>query len=160
MIEFRDAKRPSSKPRFWAIVNFDLNSAKKRMFVFDAELDTLKSYLCAHGLGSEGAKDDGFATVFSNVPNSGASSLGMYLCSESYQGKHGYSMRLDGLEPTNSNARARAVVVHCADYVSDEFIKLHGRIGRSLGCFVLEDDLVDEVVDSLKMGSLLLAYKS
>ena len=117
-------------------------------------------YLCAHGRGSEGPTDDGFANVFSNVDGSNASSLGVYKCAETYFGENGFSMRLDGLEQTNSNARHRAVVIHGAAYVSPQMIADTGRIGRSQGCPAVEMHLVHDVVDALKSGSLLLAWKS
>lgn len=160
LIKFRNERRRPISAQYWSIVNFDLRSSVPRMFVFDVENKRVQSYLCAHGVGSEGPTDDGYATVFSNERNSKQSSLGVYECAETYQGEHGYSMRLDGLEPTNSNARKRAVVVHGASYVSPEFIKRTGRIGRSEGCFALEDRYVTDVVTALNGGSLLLAWYS
>lgn len=160
LIEMRDKKYPDSKPRHWAVVDFSRHSATKRLFVFDVKASEVKTYLVAHGKGSEGKSDDGFADVFSNEPGSSASSLGVYRCAESYQGKHGLSMRLDGLSPTNSNARARAVVLHGADYVSQDVIESTGRIGRSDGCPAVENRFAPTLVSALKDGSLLVVWKA
>ncbi len=161
LIALRNERYPQSYPRFWAIVDFDLHSSKPRMFVFDVVAETIASYLCAHGKGSEGPKDDGYAEVFSNSSGSKASSLGIYRCAETYNStKNAYSLRLDGLEATNSNARSRAIVVHGADYVSDSFVKKHGRVGRSEGCPALDRKYSTYVVDQLKQGSLLIHWKA
>lgn len=160
LLAFRNQNRPGSNPRYWAIVNFDLHSAKPRLFLFDRVDATTVAYLCAHGAGSEGAADDGYAVIFSNTPGSNCSSLGVYNCAEIYDGKHGKSMRLDGLEPTNSNARDRFVVMHGADYVSPELIASTGRIGRSDGCTALELSRTREVIEALHGGSLMLLWKS
>jgi hypothetical protein len=160
LLAWRKQHKPASNPRYWAVVNFDLHSAKKRLFLFDRVADSCTPYLCAHGSGSEGPTDDGYATVFKNVSGSECSSLGIYNCAEIYNGKHGKSMRLDGLEATNSNARSRAVVMHGAKYVSQQWIKNTGRIGRSDGCTALEESLCSDVVDKLHDGSLMILWKS
>ena len=68
-------------------------------------------------------------------------------------------MRLEGLETTNSNALSRAIVLHRADYVSDAFIKQTGRIGRSEGCFAVEPTVADTLIDKLKNGTYIIAWK-
>jgi hypothetical protein len=160
LISFRNNSGAPLSARHWAIVNFNLRSSLPRLFVFDVRAATVRDYLCAHGEGSEGPTDDGFASVFSNVSGSNCSSLGVYRCAEPYDGGHGYSMRLDGLEPTNSHARARLIVVHSANYVSPQFIRQTGRIGRSDGCLVVESRYVTEVVNALMNGSLVMAWHS
>src|SRR5439155_23352579 len=95
---------------------------------------------------------------FSNVEGSNKSSLGIYLTAELYQGKHGLSMKLDGMEPTNSNARKRAIVMHGADYVSQKVIAQQGRLGRSLGCPALPMDAITRIVKKLDGKSVLLIY--
>lgn len=157
MIERQKMDRPGRWPRYWGVCDFRIHSAKHRFFVLDRHEMTLLSTFCAHGIGSEGATDDGMADTFSNRPGSLASSLGLYRVMETYTGKHGTSCRIDGLEPSNSNARARAVVIHGADYVSEATIKKYGRAGRSEGCFALPNDVVQKVIGQLKGGSLLLA---
>ena len=99
------------------------------------------------------------ATKFSNNRGSNQSSLGLFRTGESYQGKHGYSLRLDGLEKGfNDNARNRAVVMHSAYYVSENFIERHGRLGRSWGCPALPVEFSREIIDLIKGGSCLYIY--
>jgi hypothetical protein len=160
LIKFRNDRGSPMSAQYWAIANFDLQSAQPRLFLFDVRDQRVQSYLCAHGIGSDGPRDDGHAIVFSNRSGSNCTSLGVYSCGETYNGKHGFSMRLDGLQPTNSNARARAIVVHGADYVSPEVIARTGRIGRSDGCLAVENRFVTEVVSALTGGSLVLAWSS
>ncbi|MGO7837225.1 murein L,D-transpeptidase catalytic domain family protein [Rhizobium johnstonii] len=160
LIALRNERYPNSRPRYWGIVNFDLHSSKPRLFVFDLAQANTESYLCAHGKGSEGPTDDGYANVFSNVEGSNASSLGVYRCAETYQGTNGYSLRLDGLEETNSRARSRYIVMHGADYVSEHFADKYGRIGRSDGCPALDHRFSTTVIDQMKQGSFLMHWKT
>jgi hypothetical protein len=157
VVDLRDTKHPSSHPRYWATIDFRRRSDEKRLHVFDVEARTVNSYLCAHGKASD-PDNDGMATSFSNVDGSNKSSLGVYRCAETYFGIHGYSMRLDGMEPSNDNARHRAIVVHSADYVSDAFAAENGRVGRSLGCPAVDADYSRSIIDRLKMGSFLIAW--
>lgn len=160
LIILRNDRYADSRPRYWGIVNFDLHSAKRRLFVFDVTGRRVASYLCAHGKGSEGDEDDGIADVFLNKSGSKASSLGIYRCAETYHGENGYSLKLDGLETTNSNARSRFIVMHGADYVSEEFAERHSRIGRSEGCPALDHQHARTVINQLKLGSLLIHWKT
>jgi L,D-transpeptidase catalytic domain len=160
LLAWRAQHRPTSNPRYWAVINFDLHSAKPRLFVFDRVARATGAYLCAHGKGSEGPTDDGYASVFSNVDGSNCSSLGVYSCASTYVGKHGRSLYLDGLEATNSNARHRHIVLHWAEYVSPSTIAKYGRIGRSEGCPAVEKQHVTTIIDALLGGSLLIAWKS
>lgn len=161
LIELRNDRYPTSRPRYWAVVNFDLHSGSPRLFVLDVVDEQVFSYLCSHGIGSEGPTDDGFANVFSNVSGSNATSLGIYRCAETYHSsKNGYSMRLDGLEDTNSNARSRYIVMHGARYVSREFVEEYGRVGRSEGCPAVDHLHARKVIDQLKLGSLLIHWKA
>lgn len=160
LIRFRNEHGAPVSARYWGIADFDRRSSEPRLFVFDVRDNHVQPYLCAHGKGSEGPTDDGYANVFSNRSGSNCTSLGVYRCAETYHGKHGFSMRLDGLEASNSNARARAVVVHGADYVSQDMIRRTGRIGRSDGCLAVENRFVTEVVSALTGGSLILAWHS
>lgn len=155
MIAMRNARYSNSRPRYWAVVNFSRHSRKKRLYVFDVAIQNVESYRCAHGIGSEGPTDDGMANVFSNESGSHCTSLGIYRCAETYTGSNGYSMRLDGLENTNSNARNRYIVMHGAHYVSKDYARKHGRIGRSEGCPALDHKFTTKVIDELKHGSFL-----
>lgn len=158
LLEYRLEKKLHDNPRYWAIVDFGQHSAKKRFYLFDTGSNTVAQYYVAHGKGSD-PDHNGVADAFSNVAGSNKSSLGIYRCGKPYDGDHGLSMRLDGLEDTNSNAKERAIVFHRAEYVSDEFIEKHGKIGRSEGCFVVENTVCDTLVDELKNGSFIIAWK-
>ena len=160
LLAYRDRYRPNSNPRYWAVVNFDLHSAKPRLFVFDCVAGIATSHLCAHGRGSEGPADDGFAEIFSNRNGSNCTSLGIYHCDVTYIGEHGKSLYLDGLESTNSSARRRHIVMHGATYVSPALIQSTGRIGRSLGCPAIEMGEIENVIPKLMGGSLLIHWKS
>lgn len=160
MIAYRDKYRPTSDPRYWAVANFDLHSAKPRLFLFDCVAGVASAHLCAHGRGSEGPADDGYAEIFSNLDGSNCSSLGIYHCDITYIGGHGTSLYLDGLEATNTNARRRHIVMHGAEYVSPEVINTTGRIGRSLGCPAIEMGDVQKLIPALQGGSLMIIWRS
>jgi len=138
------------------VIDFSKSSNTKRLWIIDMATNTvLYNTLVAHGRNS----GDEFASAFSNAASSYMSSLGFYATGELYNGKHGASLRLDGLEQgINSNARARAVVMHAADYVSEGFIKAHKRLGRSQGCPALPNELNKEVINLIKGKSCLFIY--
>ncbi|MDD3723100.1 MAG: murein L,D-transpeptidase catalytic domain family protein [Lutibacter sp.] len=138
------------------LVDYSLSSKENRLWVIDLKNNiVLFQSLVSHGRNS----GNEFAANFSNKPESYKSSLGFYVTGETYYGKHGYSLRLDGLEKgINSNARARAIVVHGADYVSEKFAEQNGRLGRSLGCLALKQGLTKEVIDVIKDKSCLFVY--
>lgn len=159
LADFKSKTEPSSQPRYWAIVDFSQRSTNKRFYVFDTVEKSVDTYYVSHGRGSEGAKDDGIAEVFSNEDGSLSSSLGIYRALDEYMGQHGRSMRLAGLEPTNSNALSRAIVLHTADYVSEGFIRQTGRLGRSEGCFAIEKAVGDRLIDQLKNNAYIIAWK-
>lgn len=100
-----------------------------------------------------------YAKTFSNRVNSRQTSLGIYRAAETYHGKHGYSLRLDGLsEGLNDKARERAIVIHGADYANPAMIELSGRLGRSWGCPALPTDLSSRVIDVIKNGTFIYAF--
>ncbi|MFQ3173023.1 MAG: hypothetical protein ACI8W0_000104 [Flavobacterium sp.] len=138
------------------IIDFSMSSNANRLWVIDLNTNTiLYNSLVAHGrnTGNE------FATSFSNVPQSFKSSLGFYSTGEIYKGKHGESLKLDGLEKgINSNARDRAIVIHGAEYVSHSFIKNNKRLGRSLGCPAIPVELTDKIIQTIKDKSCLFIY--
>ncbi len=130
------------------IIDFTRKSSQKRLWIVDlASNKLLFNTLVAHGQGSGGD----MATSFSNLENSHQSSLGFYITSETYFGKHGFSMKLEGMDKGfNTNARDRAVVVHGADYVSQSFINKTGRLGRSHGCPALPVELTNTIINTIK----------
>lgn len=144
------------KKNLLTVVDFSLSANEKRLWVIDLKKNAVihQTYV-AHGrnTGNE------FARSFSNTPESFQSSLGFYATAETYFGKHGYSLRLDGLEKgINDKARERAIVIHGADYVSENFITRHGRLGRSLGCPSLPKEESKRVIDLIKEKSCLFIY--
>lgn len=159
LVSYALQKDPSGTHRFWAIVDFDQPSTNKRLYVFDTVAGRVDTYYVAHGRGSEGRSDDGMAEVFSNLPSSNSSSLGIYKALDEYVGNHGRSMRLEGLEPTNSNALSRAVVLHKAPYATEDFIRSTGRLGRSEGCFAVDPAVSDTLINELENGAYILAWK-
>lgn len=140
------------------VVDFTLPSSRKRLWVIDLANDRILMHIrTAQG------KNSGlfYAKHFSNQPGSDKSSLGVYTTLNSYHGKHGLSLRLNGLEPgINSNAYRRAIVVHPAWYVSPQFVAAHGRTGRSWGCFALNPAKSKRFIELTKDGSVLFAYAS
>lgn len=138
------------------LVDFSLSSNTKRLWIIDMSTNTvLYNSLVAHGRNT----GEEFANAFSNANSSFKSSLGFYATGEVYQGKHGLSLRLDGLEKgLNDNARNRAVVIHGADYVSESFIKSQGRLGRSQGCPALPVGITKEIINVIKDKSCLFIY--
>jgi len=117
------------------------------------------SHLVAHGRGSDPAHT-GWLERFSNEPHSNATSSGAYLTGDRYVGAHGHSMRLAGLDPSNSNAAARAIVVHGAWYVSEEMARSRGALGRSQGCFAVSGSSLEEILKRLGPGRLIYAGKA
>lgn len=136
-----DYSLPSSQPRLWVI---DLSSMR-----------VLHHELVAHGERS----GDTLAVAFSNQLGSHQSSLGLFRTDDVYTGTYGYSLRLSGLEPgVNDNARARAIVVHGAPYVSRAAVAEWGTIGTTFGCPGLPEDVSGQVIDEIAGGSALFAY--
>lgn len=146
------------KKNILTLIDFTMSSTTKRLWVIDLENNTvLYNSLVAHGKNS----GEEFATSFSNENSSNKSSLGFYTTGETYNGKHGLSLKLDGQDKgLNTNARMRSVVVHSADYVSESFIKIHKRLGRSQGCPALPKEITKEIISLIKNKSCLFIYHS
>jgi hypothetical protein len=140
------------------IADFAAPSKAPRFFLVDVAAGRATAHLVSHGRGSD-PKHSGWVERFSNEPGSAASSPGGYLTGAHYTGKHGASQRLIGLDPENSNAEPRAIVIHGAWYVSDAMARQHGKIGRSEGCFAFDEGngSLDEVLARLGPGRLLYA---
>ena len=145
-----------ANPRYIAEIDYSLNSKKHRLFIYDTKLKKLETHKVAHGAGGKNASPhDGFCRQVSNVDGSHMSCLGLFRCSETYNGNNGYSMRLDGLNSTNNNARKRAVVVHGSDYVKDNNSVI---CGRSWGCPAVDYAHYKDIINKLKDGSPLLSH--
>jgi hypothetical protein len=138
------------------IIDYSKPSSERRFYVIDlVNRKLLFQTLVAHGKNS-GAKE---CNYFSNRPQSLKSSPGFYLTAESYSGRQGYSLRLDGKEPgINDMARARAIVIHGADYVCQQYVEEYGYIGRSFGCPALPLNVNRKVIDLIKGGSCLYIH--
>ena len=144
------------KKNIITIIDYSKPSTKERFFVIDIDnKKLLYNCLTAHGKNS----GNNYATEFSDKPGSKMSSIGFFITAETYTGKHGYSLKLDGLEKNiNDNARKRAIVIHAANYVSKSFIKKYGRLGRSWGCPALPPKLSKNIINTIKNGSVLFIY--
>jgi hypothetical protein len=145
-----------SHPRTLTIIDYSKPSTAKRLWVFDlASRALLYEELVAHGMGSGG----NLATLFSNEVDTHRTSLGLFVTRDTYTGRNGYSLRLDGLERGfNDRARERAIVMHGAPYVSAAFAREQGRLGRSWGCPAVNDAVARPLIDRVKGGGLLFAY--
>ena len=139
-----------------SIIDYSKPSNEKRFFIIDIEnRKLLYNTFVAHG------KRSGYinATKFSNRIGSHKSSLGFFRTGNSYYGKRGYSLQLEGLEKgINDNARLRGIVIHGANYVNEKFVSGNGVIGRSWGCPSVSKKISREIIDLLKGGSLLYIY--
>jgi hypothetical protein len=145
-----------TNPSTLTVIDYSKPSTRKRLWVFDLRSHELVyEELVAHGQGSGG----NVPTLFSNEPETHRTSLGLFVTEDSYIGKNGYSLRLDGLDRGfNDRARERAIVMHGAPYVSEQFAQAQGRLGRSWGCPALREGVARDVIDRVKGGGLVFAY--
>lgn len=141
-----------------AVIDYDMPSSAARLWVIDPSSSrVLLTDLVAHGSGSGQL----MANSFSNVEGSYQTSLGVFRVGESYEGKHGASLRMDGLERGfNDQARARAIVMHSAWYVDSAVVQKTGRLGRSQGCPAVREQVLDQVEKALKGGGMVFAHAS
>ena len=141
-----------------AIADFSQSSRNKRLYVIDLiKKKVLLNTYVAHGRNS----GQEFAEKFSNNNSSFQSSLGFYKTLGTYQGKHGLSLRLEGVEKgINDRALERAIVMHGADYVSEDFIKNTGRLGRSLGCPAVSIADSKTLINMMYNGAGLFIYST
>ena len=139
-----------------SIVDFSLSSTQKRLWVIDLEKKVvIFNSLVAHGKNT----GEEFAQKFSNTESSYQSSLGFYITESTYNGSNGYSLKLLGMDPGyNDAALQRAIVMHGADYVSEDFIKFQKRIGRSWGCPAVPRALAEPIIDTIKGKNVLFIY--
>lgn len=150
------SKGQLSNPGYFSIVDFSKSSCSKRLYIID--LQEMKMFMhtyVAHGRNSGGE----FAKSFSNRPESHKSSLGFYITGGTYNGIHGLSLRIDGVEKgINDKAWARRIVIHGADYVSDTFLDENPFTGRSYGCPAVPQGERDSIINAIKEGSCLFIY--
>lgn len=137
---------------YLVVIDYSQHSSRKRFYLINLNSGKVERHAVAHGSGSD-TDNDGYATRFSNAEGSKATSLGFYRTLGTYSGKWGYSLRLQGLSSTNSNAYERAIVIHGASYVSDS-----GHAGRSWGCPALDLDISASVITRIKGGALVYAW--
>ncbi|WP_234733509.1 murein L,D-transpeptidase catalytic domain family protein [Tellurirhabdus bombi] len=139
-----------------SIADLSKPSSQKRLYVIDLENNKLLFHTyVAHGRNSGELN----AMQFSNTSSSFQSSLGFYKTMNTYQGKHGLSLKLQGLEKgINDNAYSRAIVIHGADYVCEDFIRRTGRLGRSQGCPAVPNEVTKPIIAAIKGGTCLFVY--
>lgn len=139
-----------------SIIDFSEPSNKKRLYVLD-----LKNYRVLHNTLVAHGRNTGreWATSFSNQNESYKSSPGFYITGGTYEGKNGYSLKLEGLERgINDNAEERGIVVHGAEYVCDDFVNAQGYIGRSQGCPAVPVQASRPLINTIKNGTCLFIY--
>lgn len=146
-------KNELKKPEYLAIINFKQYSKEPRLYVIDMNTGRVEKMQVSHGEGSD-PKNTGYATIFSNTVNSHMSSLGAFITAETYTGKNGYSLRIDGIEKMNSRLRERSVVFHGSDYVRSDM----NQIGRSWGCPAVERKKSKALIDKIRKGILGYAW--
>ena len=151
---FKEHIRVADKP-IMSIIDYSQPSDRRRFFIIDTDKKKLLYHtFVSHGINS----GDLYATEFSNIVDSKQTSLGTFRVAEAYHGKYGISLRLDGMSPSNSNARKRAIVLHGATYAEPATIKKIGMLGRSWGCPAIPMKLADKVVHLLKEGGSIYAH--
>jgi hypothetical protein len=160
---FARAKAALDSHKVWprdtiGIVDFSQPSSDARFFVVDLASGHVDSHLVAHGRGSD-PDHSGFVERFSNDFGSYASSNGTYVTDDYYHGKYGLSMKVRGLDWSNYNAEPRAIVIHNAWYAEPDMIALHGKLGRSEGCFAMSRKSQYEVMSKLAGGRMIYADK-
>ncbi|WMJ74020.1 murein L,D-transpeptidase catalytic domain family protein [Cytophagaceae bacterium ABcell3] len=133
------------------IIDYTKPSTEKRLWIIDLDKrEIVEHTLVAHGKNT----GDNVALNFSNAPGSHMSSQGFFVTKNIYQGKHGKSLRIEGLDENfNNNALSRAIVIHGASYVCDDFVSQNGRLGRSHGCPAVPVDKTNTIIDLVHGGS-------
>lgn len=146
----------SAKKELLTIIDYSRPSNERRFWIYDVKNKKLvSSQLVAHGQGSGSL----IPTHFSNKEGSHQSSIGVFMTADTYEGKNGLSLRLNGLERgINDKASERAIVIHGAQYVNESYISKYGQIGRSWGCPALDAKQALSTINTIKEGSLVVAY--
>ncbi|MCA8900657.1 MAG: murein L,D-transpeptidase catalytic domain family protein [Hyphomonas sp.] len=146
--------KDEADPTRLVVVDYARRSSEARAYLVNLETGGVDAFLAAHGRGSD-PDHDGYLDNFSDVPGSSASPEGAYLTAEEYWGKHGRSLRLDGISDTNANARDRAIVIHAAAYAEPEWLIRYGKLGRSNGCIVFSEADLGTFLQDVPEGTLV-----
>lgn len=155
---YKNNMKKFNNHEYMAIVDFNINSVKERLFLLNLKTGEVEKMLVTHARNTE--TELGVAGKFSNVIGSEMSSLGFFVTdTDSYVGKHGISLRLDGLSKINSNARERAIVIHGASYATQWFVEHKGRLGHSQGCPAVAPNKIEGLIEKLKGQALLYLHK-
>lgn len=151
-----NAQQRLSQDSILTIIDYTRSSKEKRLFVIDLKSKQLLfNSIVAHGRNT----GEEFAKTFSNKHNSHQSSIGFYITEKPYQGSNGYSLALEGVEDGfNDKAKQRAIVIHGADYATEQMIKIKGYLGRSFGCPSLPPGLNKKIIETIKEGNCVFAY--
>lgn len=140
--------------RVFAVADFAKPSALNRFFLVDNGTGEVRTFQVSHGRGSD-PSHQGMVEYFSNEPGSKASSAGSYVTGDFYHGKYGRSLKLKGLDRSNSNAEARSIVIHSAPYAEPGIVEQYGKLGRSEGCFAFSRNSLAAVMSELGRGRFL-----
>ncbi len=153
MFDYNEGRIPNTN--YTVLVDYSRPSTEKRLYLMNLIDGTVQKYYVSHGIRSGIIE----TRNFSNLPDSWKSSLGFYYAKGTYVSeKNGISLYLDGVDRSNNNARIRTIVLHGAKYVGDDFIKKNGRLGWSEGCFAVGIEHVNNLINLLQNGSILLSY--
>ena len=145
--------------RYIAVIDFSIVSTKNRLFLLNIRTGSVEAMLVTHGKNSETSL--GVADKFSNVVGSEMSSLGFFITDiNPYYGKHGVSLKLDGVSETNNKARERLIVLHGADYATQWFADQKGRLGLSQGCPAVAPNKIEALIKRIKGQGLLYIHKN
>ncbi|MBC2664354.1 murein L,D-transpeptidase catalytic domain family protein [Novosphingobium flavum] len=161
VLEIAKEQMERNRARLWrtdivGVADFALPSSLPRFHFADLEKGEVRSFLVAHGKGSD-PEHDGFLKTFSNEPGSLATCRGAFITYEWYKGKYGTSIRLGGEDADNSHALDRAIVLHPAWYANPDMLEKWGKLGRSDGCFAMAESDFNEALWHLSGGRLLYA---
>jgi hypothetical protein len=150
---FKNHKKEFQNQKYISIIDYSKPSSAKRYYLIDLKTNETQKLLVAHGKGSD-TEHTGFAKKFSDEIGSKQTSLGFFKTDKVYNGIHGESLKLIGLSPTNKNALKRAIVIHGANYVSEN----RKILGRSWGCPAVSTNEIAPLIEKIKEGSLLFAW--
>lgn len=152
-----DTEGKLQNPNIVTIADYSQSSNKKRLYVIDLkDKKLLFNTYVAHGRNT----GDEYARSFSNEEGSLKSSLGFYITENPIVGSHtGFALMINGVEKgINDHAIKRAIIIHAAEYATENFIKKYGRLGRSLGCPSLPPDMNKPIIERIKGGTCLFIY--